>query len=67
MNTRPSLLCSTLNYKNALSLQTMLLPNGMIPSRNITKFSMRKQKHFTTEVKRCRCVGMIPNHALLTI
>ncbi|MFP3038898.1 MAG: hypothetical protein ACKEQK_00010 [Candidatus Hodgkinia cicadicola] len=51
-----------LDFKNILSLQTLLLPNGLIPSRKITKFSKRTQRKFTSAVMKCRYLGLIANH-----
>ncbi|MGP1915973.1 MAG: hypothetical protein ACTS6G_00715 [Candidatus Hodgkinia cicadicola] len=50
-----------LNFKNVISLQALLLPNGLIPSRRMTKFSRRAQSKFASEIKKCRHLGLIPN------
>ncbi|MGP1911541.1 MAG: hypothetical protein ACTTM7_00135 [Candidatus Hodgkinia cicadicola] len=58
---------TTFDFKNVLSLQASLLPNGLIPPRKMTKFSRRLQSKFTSEVKKCRCLGLIPNWTVITI
>ncbi|MGP1916559.1 MAG: hypothetical protein ACTS6G_04060, partial [Candidatus Hodgkinia cicadicola] len=55
------------DFKNVLSLQVALLPNGLIPSRKMTKFSRKLQNKFASEVKKCRCLGLIPNWTEITI
>ncbi|MFP3039037.1 MAG: hypothetical protein ACKEQI_00295 [Candidatus Hodgkinia cicadicola] len=57
----------TLNFKNVLSLQTLLLPNGLIPSRRMTRFSRRTQNKFASEIKKCRYLGLISNHMTISI
>ncbi|MGP1912249.1 MAG: hypothetical protein ACTS53_00010 [Candidatus Hodgkinia cicadicola] len=58
---------TTFDFKNVLSLQVALLPNGLIPSRKMTKFSRKLQGKFASEVKKCRCLGLIPNWTEITI
>ncbi|MGP1905812.1 MAG: hypothetical protein ACTS46_00135 [Candidatus Hodgkinia cicadicola] len=58
---------TTLNFKNVLSLQAMLLPNGLIPPRRMTRFSRTTQNKFASEIKKCRYLGLIPNHTAITI
>ncbi|MGP1916396.1 MAG: hypothetical protein ACTS6G_03110 [Candidatus Hodgkinia cicadicola] len=57
----------TLNFKNVLPLQALLLPNGLIPSRRMTKFSRRAQSKFASEIKKCRHLGLIPNFTSITV
>ncbi|MFP3018926.1 MAG: hypothetical protein ACEY26_00210 [Candidatus Hodgkinia cicadicola] len=56
-----------LNFKSVLTLQALLLPNGSIPSRRMTRFSRKLQSKFASEVKKCRCLGLIPNCMTIAI
>ncbi|MGP1917748.1 MAG: hypothetical protein ACTS45_02105, partial [Candidatus Hodgkinia cicadicola] len=58
---------TTFDFKNVLSPQVALLSNELIPSRKMTKFSRKLQNNFTSEVKKCRCLGLIPNWTEITI